>query len=166
LAALCTVLSPFVPMLFMGEEYGEEAPFQFFSDHIDAGIAEATREGRRREFAAFAQFGGEIPDPQDVATFERSKLTRRGDPAIQRLYVDLLATRRRIGGAGEPELIDFDEDGRWLHVRRGGFDMVCNFASEPRQVPCAGSNVALATASAELGEGYVTLAPLSGALIA
>ena len=49
----------------MGEEYGELAPFQFFSSHIDAEIAEATREGRRREFAAFAQFGGEIPDPED-----------------------------------------------------------------------------------------------------
>jgi maltooligosyltrehalose trehalohydrolase len=165
LAALCTLLSPFVPMLFMGEEYGEEAPFQFFSDHIDKGIADATREGRRREFASFAQFGGEIPDPQDVATFERSKLTRRGDPATARLYVDLLATRRRIGGAGDAELIDFDEEARWLHVRRGGLDLVCNFAAEPRQVPCAGSTLALATASAEMGDGFVTLSPLSGALV-
>jgi maltooligosyltrehalose trehalohydrolase len=165
LAAMCTLLSPFVPMLFMGEEYGEEAPFQFFSDHIDEEIAVATREGRRREFESFAEFGGEIPDPQDVATFERSKLTRRGDPAIQRLYVDLLAARRRMGGAGDAEVIDFDENQRWLHVRRGGIDLVCNFASEPRQVPCAGSTVALATASAELADGVVTLSPLSGALI-
>ena len=56
LAALCVLLSPFVPMLFMGEEYGEAAPFQFFTDHIDTDIAEATREGRREEFAAFASF--------------------------------------------------------------------------------------------------------------
>ena len=61
LAAFCTLLAPFVPLLFMGEEYGEDAPFQFFSDHIDEEIAIATREGRRREFAAFAQFGQEIP---------------------------------------------------------------------------------------------------------
>ncbi len=54
LAAFCTLLSPFAPMLFMGEEYGEDAPFQFFSDHIDKRIAEATRRGRREEFAAFA----------------------------------------------------------------------------------------------------------------
>ena len=66
LAAFCTLLSPFVPLLFMGEEYGETAPFQFFSDHIDKRIADATREGRRREFAAFAEFGEEVPDPQDV----------------------------------------------------------------------------------------------------
>src|SRR3712207_7341438 len=69
-------------MLFMGEEYGERAPFQFFSDHIDEEIAVATREGRRREFAAFAQFAGEeVPDPQDEATFRASKLTRDGEPA-------------------------------------------------------------------------------------
>ena len=79
LAAFCTLLSPFTPMLFQGEEYGERAPFQFFTDHIDPEIADATREGRRREFAAFAAFAGEeVPDPQDAATFERSKLTRDG----------------------------------------------------------------------------------------
>ena len=82
LAAFCTLLSPFVPMLFMGEEYGEPAPFQFFSDHIDEEIAVATRDGRRREFAAFAEFAGQaVPDPQDPATFERSKLTRERDEA-------------------------------------------------------------------------------------
>jgi maltooligosyltrehalose trehalohydrolase len=166
LAALCTRFSPFVPMLFMGEEYGEEAPFQFFSDHIDDEIATATREGRRKEFEAFAQFGGEIPDPQDVATFERSKLTRRGDPALQRLYVDLLALRRRIG-AGEAELIDFDEEARWLRVRRAGYELVCNFASEARRVPCSGRTVALHTGEGEpaLEDGRVELGPLAGALV-
>src|SRR5581483_10637592 len=88
LAAFCTLLSPFTPMLFMGEEYGEDAPFQFFSDHIDKKIAEATRQGRREEFAAFASFGHEIPDPQALETFERSRLTRRGDPALSALYAE------------------------------------------------------------------------------
>ena len=63
LAAFCTLLSPFTPMLFMGEEYGERAPFQFFSDHIDEEIATATREGRRREFAAFARVRRGDPGP-------------------------------------------------------------------------------------------------------
>ena len=68
LAAFCTLLAPFTPMLFMGEEHGERAPFQFFSDHIDKRMADATREGRREEFAAFAEFAGEeVPDPQDPA---------------------------------------------------------------------------------------------------
>jgi maltooligosyltrehalose trehalohydrolase len=166
LAALCTLLSPFIPMLFMGEEYGEEAPFQFFSDHIDEEIAQATREGRRKEFESFAEFGGEIPDPQDVATFERSKLTRRGDAALQRLYVQLLALRRRIG-AGEAEEIAFDEDERWLRVRRAGHELVCNFASEARQVPCRGSAVELYTHGGELAleDGRLELPPLAGALV-
>src|SRR3954463_10697538 len=85
LAALCTLLAPFVPMLFMGEEYGERAPFQFFTDHIDEEIATATRDGRRREFAAFAQFGEEIPDPQAEETFDRSKLSWDADPALTAL---------------------------------------------------------------------------------
>ncbi len=109
LAAFCTLLAPFTPMLFMGEEYGESAPFQFFSDHIDEEIATATRDGRRAEFASFAQFGEEIPDPQDPATFERSKLTRRRDPELAALYERLIAARRELGSAEASE----------IRVRRG-----------------------------------------------
>ena len=69
----------------MGEEYGERAPFQFFTDHIDAEIADATREGRRREFAAFAEFAGEeVPDPQDagdVRALQAHARGRAGGPA-------------------------------------------------------------------------------------
>ena len=87
-------------MLFQGEEYGERAPFQFFTDHIDPEIADATREGRRREFAAFAAFAGEeVPDPQDPATFQRSKLTREGEPAgLLDLHRELLRVRRELPG--------------------------------------------------------------------
>jgi maltooligosyltrehalose trehalohydrolase len=168
LAAFCTLLSPYVPMLFMGEEYGEQAPFQFFSDHIDESIAQATREGRREEFASFAAFAKEeVPDPQDRATFERSKLTRRRDPALGRLYAELLANRRRIQ-PGDVDAIEFDEDARWLRVRRGGFELAMNFATEPRRVPCSGESVLLATGAAdpELDQGYVKLPPMSGAVIA
>jgi maltooligosyltrehalose trehalohydrolase len=165
LAAFCTVLSPFVPMLFMGEEYGERAPFQFFSDHIDKKIAKATREGRRREFAAFAQFGEEIPDPQSRKTFKASKLTRERDPDIARLYGELLAARRRLpsGDAGE---IAFDEESRWLRVRRGGFELVCNFADRPARVPCADGEIELATHGApRISDGHIELEPFAGALI-
>ena len=73
------LFAPQVPLLFMGEEYGETAPFQFFTDHDDPAIATATREGRRKEFAKFAAFAGEdVPDPQALATFERSKLRPGG----------------------------------------------------------------------------------------
>ena len=67
------LLSPFIPLLFMGEEYGETAPFQYFVSHSDPALIEAVRRGRREEFAAFA-WQGEPPDPQDEATFRRSKL--------------------------------------------------------------------------------------------
>jgi maltooligosyltrehalose trehalohydrolase len=165
LAAFCTLLSPFVPLLFMGEEYGEPAPFQFFSDHIDKKIAQATREGRRQEFASFAQFSGEIPDPQDIATFDRSKLTRRRDPALEHLYVELLAARRRLP-PGDLEAIEFDEPARWLRARRGPFELACNFGPRPASVPCQGSAVVLATHGApDMAEGYVKLPPMSGALI-
>ena len=168
LAAFCTLLSPYVPMLFMGEEYGEDAPFQFFSDHIDESIAQATREGRRQEFASFSQFSQEeIPDPQDRATFERSKLTRRADPAISRLYADLLVVRRRLP-PGDVDAIEFDEDARWLRVRQGVFELAMNFAQQPRRVPCAGDSVVLATHGGppEVRDGYVELEPMSGAMIA
>src|SRR5215208_5397166 len=128
LAALLTCLAPFTPMLFQGEETGESAPFQFFSDHIDAEIADATREGRRREFAAFASFGREVPDPQDPATFERSKLTRAGEPAgMRELYTAALALRRELAG----EEAEACADGRRLTVRRGPRRILANFGEEP-----------------------------------
>ena len=67
------LLSPFVPLLFMGEEYGEPAPFHYFTSHGDPALVEAVREGRRREFAAFG-WHGEAPDPQAEATFAGSRL--------------------------------------------------------------------------------------------
>jgi maltooligosyltrehalose trehalohydrolase len=165
LAAFSTVLAPFVPLLFQGEEYGEQAPFQFFADHIDAEIATATRAGRRREFAAFAQFGREIPDPQSPETFAASKLTRERDPELARLYADLLAARRNLPGGGADE-IEFDERARWLRVRRGPYELVSNFAKKLRRVPCAGGRVVLATdQQTRVDDGHVTLPPLSGALI-
>ncbi|HEY2602618.1 MAG TPA: malto-oligosyltrehalose trehalohydrolase [Thermoleophilaceae bacterium] len=166
LAGFCTLLAPFVPMLFMGEEYGENAPFQFFSDHIDEKIATATREGRRREFAAFARFDEEIPDPQDPATFEASKLTRVADPELAALYRELLAARRELP-AGDADAIAFDEDARWLRVVRGGFELACNFADGPARVPCEGSEVRLTThPGARVADGHVELAALAGALVA
>jgi maltooligosyltrehalose trehalohydrolase len=168
LAAFCTLLSPFVPLLFMGEEYGEDAPFQFFTDHIDPMIADATRDGRREEFASFTSFAAEeIPDPQDPATFERSKLTRRGEPEIADLYARLLEVRRRLPPT-EPDAIDYDEDGRWLRVRRGRFELIANFSHSERQsIACRGTSVELAThGQPTIADGAVELEAMSGALVA
>jgi maltooligosyltrehalose trehalohydrolase len=166
LAAFCTLLSPFTPMLFMGEEHGEEAPFQFFSDHIDEKIATATREGRRREFAAFAAFAGEeVPDPQDAATFERSKLTRRGDDGLRALYAELLRVRRELP-RGDVDEVAHDEDARWLRVVRGPYRLVCNFAPEEADVPAPGAGeVVLSTHEARIEGDAVRLPALAGALV-
>ncbi|HZD42182.1 MAG TPA: malto-oligosyltrehalose trehalohydrolase [Terriglobales bacterium] len=76
LAAGAVLFSPFIPLLFMGEEYGERAPFQYFTSHIDPELVEAVRQGRRAEFAAFG-WREEPPDPQDRATFLRAKLNHK-----------------------------------------------------------------------------------------
>jgi maltooligosyltrehalose trehalohydrolase len=76
LAAGVVLLSPFVPLLFMGEEYGEPAPFPYFVSHSDPTLIEAVRRGRREEFAAFA-WQGEPPDPLDETTFLRAKLDHK-----------------------------------------------------------------------------------------
>ena len=165
LAAFCTLLSPFIPQLFMGEEYGELAPFQFFSNHIDEEISIATREGRRSEFAAFAEFGGDVPDPEDPATFERSKLSRQRDLGLARLYRELIGWRRRLP-AGTPQEIAYDELARWLVVRRGEFTLAANFGTGPVTIPCDGDAVELAAGGeAHLSDGSLTLPAMSGALI-
>jgi maltooligosyltrehalose trehalohydrolase len=164
LAAFCTLLSPFIPQLFMGEEYGEPAPFQFFSNHIDEKIAIATREGRRREFAAFASFDQEVPDPEDPETFARSKLTRQRDPDLAGLYARLIEVRRRLG-ASEAEDIEYSESTRWLRLRRGEFTLACNFGSDPLELAYGDAEIELAThAGVQLEDGYLKLPPMSGAL--
>jgi maltooligosyltrehalose trehalohydrolase len=75
LAAGVVLLSPFIPLLFMGEEYGETAPFPYFVSHSEPELTEAVFKGRQEEFAKF-QWQGELPDPQDEATFMRAKLNR------------------------------------------------------------------------------------------
>ena len=122
-----TVLSPYVPMLFMGEEHGERRPFQFFTDHIDPFIADATREGRRREFAAFTAFSEEeIPDPQDPETARRSVIDPDGgDPAVRELYRRLLALRREL--PGDAPRVRSDAVAGWIGLARGAVEMVGNF---------------------------------------
>jgi maltooligosyltrehalose trehalohydrolase len=126
LAAGAVLLSPYIPLLFMGEEYGETAPFQYFVSHGDPGLIEAVRRGRREEFAAFAQ-RGEAPDPQAEGTFRRSKLRhdlrREGQHAVlQEFYGALLALRRQLpalarSGRESLEVVGYERE-RVLLVRR------------------------------------------------
>ncbi len=124
IAAAVVLFSTFTPLLFQGEEYGETAPFQYFTDHIDPSIAEATRAGRRREFQHFAGFSGEVPDPQDAESFERSKLNPH-EP--EQLYLDLLRLRRELPRELE---VAYDEEARTLELRRGRATLRADFARE------------------------------------
>src|ERR1700728_394255 len=109
LAAGVTLLSPFVPLLFMGEEYGEKRPFQYFTSHGDAALIEAVRRGRRAEFAQFG-WGDEVADPPDEATFAASVLdhaAKDSEPhrTLRRLYKSLLTLRKRLGlGSAKPDV--------------------------------------------------------------
>jgi maltooligosyltrehalose trehalohydrolase len=126
LQAAILLFAPQTPLLFMGQEYGERRPFQFFTDHIDPAIAEATREGRKREFAGFAGFAAEeVPDPQALETFERSKLDPSlGDDGLRAFYGELLRLRRELPREVETSA---DEERRVLRVRRGPVELVADF---------------------------------------
>ena len=136
LSALCLLFAPQTPLLFMGQEHADPSPFQFFTDHLDPAIAEATRAGRKREFARFAGFAGDVPDPQAAETFERSKLSWTGEPELRRLYAHLLALRAELPRECE---VAYDEDARWLTVRRGPVELVANFADRAQEI--GGTNV-------------------------
>lgn len=142
--------SPYTAMLFMGEEWASSSPFQFFSSHPEPELARATAEGRKREFAEHGWDADEIPDPQDPATFERSKLhwdeKDGGDHArLLGFYRDLITLRRSESDMADPWLdhlrVDYDEDARWLVMHRGGLSIACNLGAEPVDVPVAGDVV-------------------------
>ncbi len=100
LAAGILLLSPYVPLLFMGEEYGEDSPFLYFVSHCDPGLVEAVRQGRKEEFRDF-QWKGEPPDPQSRKTFIKSKIDwekrKKGDyKVLLDFYKNLIILRRTI----------------------------------------------------------------------
>jgi len=123
LAAAVVLLSGYVPMLFMGEEYAEPRPFQYFVSHSDPELVDAVREGRRREFAAFA-WSHDVPDPQAESTFrastlERRVITRAPHAHVHALYRDLLALRARepaLRPDGAAVAVDGDAENGWVRV--------------------------------------------------
>jgi maltooligosyltrehalose trehalohydrolase len=114
LAAGVTLLSPFVPLLFMGEEYGEVAPFQYFTSHGDPGLAEAVRRERKAEFDSF-DWKGQVPDPQAESTFAASKLNHglaHDEPhrTLWRFYHMMLNFRRehQLGRYSQADVVQYD----------------------------------------------------------
>ena len=175
LAAVATLTAPFTPMLFMGEEYGATTPWQFFTSHPEPELGKATAEGRIKEFERMGWDPAVVPDPQDPATFTRSKLNwaeaGAGDHArLLELYKNLIALRRstpELAGSGFAETaVDFSEDEGWLLLRRGSVQVAMNFSAEPRRVTVRGGSLLLATDDAvSLEAGRVELPGHTAAVV-
>jgi maltooligosyltrehalose trehalohydrolase len=145
LAAGATLLSPFIPLLFMGEEYAEEAPFLYFISHGDADLISAVREGRKAEFKSF-QWLGEPPDPQSMETFLRSKLDweRRNHGrgrVMCEFYRELLRLRREIHALAALDKNSLEvsgrEEPRLVFLRRwsAGNQVFCVMNFDRREAP-------------------------------
>jgi maltooligosyltrehalose trehalohydrolase len=147
LAACLLLLAPYLPLLFMGQEYGEEHPFPFFCSFGDKGLMQAVREGRSREFAAFA-WQGEVPDPNAEATFASARLDWSwpdGTPraGLRRLYRDLLAAREAwpaLRDAAQARLLPDAEAGPLLELTRGtagggGLRALFNLTAQAQPLP-------------------------------
>ncbi|MFJ9583647.1 malto-oligosyltrehalose trehalohydrolase [Streptomyces acidicola] len=152
-AAALVLTGPFTPMLFMGEEWAAGTPWQFFTDHTDPELAEAVRQGRRREFAAHGWAGeatprpgyiDDIPDPQDPATRGRSCLDwsepdREPHARVLAWYRKLIALRHAQPDLTDPDLADtkvaHDADARWFAFRRGDVRVAVNLGGETAAIP-------------------------------
>jgi maltooligosyltrehalose trehalohydrolase len=146
IGAALYLLSPYTPMLFMGEEWRASTPFQFFTSFDEAWLADAVRSGRRGEFAGHGWSVDEIPDPQDPSTRTHSVLDwseriRAGHTEMLDFYRDLIRARRREPDASSGDLrgvsVDVDEEHDWLIMHRGRVHVVCNLSPRGQVVPLA-----------------------------
>jgi maltooligosyltrehalose trehalohydrolase len=175
IGAALVLLSPYVPMIFQGEEWGAASPFQYFVDFgSEPDLARAVAEGRRKEFAAFGWMPEEVPDPNDLKTFLGSKLHWEEIPHPHHAdmldwYRRLIQLRRQYSAFTDGRL-DYvtaaaDEQQQWLRVERGPITIVCNFAREERTVPLvAGGGCFVQLASKPPGDcsgAAITLSPES-----
>jgi maltooligosyltrehalose trehalohydrolase len=178
IAVALLMTSPFVPMLFQGEEWNASSPFQYFTDHQDAELAESVRKGRGAEFAPFVADASEIPDPQARQTFERSKLDwdereRGAHREIFEWYRWLIRLRRCArdfeNGRLDPDAVSFNEDARWIRVSRGESVVTCNFAPITQHIPVAHANrldISLASKpDVRIDGAMIDLPPVSVAIL-
>ncbi|WP_433366098.1 malto-oligosyltrehalose trehalohydrolase [Actinoplanes sp. CA-142083] len=152
--ATLLLTAPFTPMLFMGEEWAASSPWQFFTSHPEPELADAVRTGRRREFAEHGWASSDVPDPQDPATFERSKLDwdelgKPGHAEVLDLYRRLIKLRRDFSDLSDPWLskVEVWHGDQHVVIRRGGCVVAANLAPEAQTVSLRSvpSKVLLAT---------------------
>jgi maltooligosyltrehalose trehalohydrolase len=163
--------SPFVPMLFQGEEWGASTPFLFFTDRRASGGCDGIKDGRREEFAALGYAPESIPDPEDETTFRRSVLDwsepqREPHGEILRWHRSLIALRRTLAelrdGRMDCASVRLDEADRWLVMKRGTVLVACNFSDEPRRIPCpesAGGEFVLSSKEGAAMDGGALMLP-------
>jgi maltooligosyltrehalose trehalohydrolase len=172
-AALVTLCSPFTPMLFQGEEWAASTPFQFFTSHTDPEIGRATSEGRLAEFSRHGWDPDTVPDPQDDATYVRSKLdwsepsSPRGARTLA-AYRQLAALRRAHPDLTAPTFAECtaDEETRVFTMRRGALTVVVNFGEQEQTLETGASELLFETESGvDLRDGAVTLPAHAGALL-
>ena len=175
--AALLLTAPFTPMLWMGEEWGASTPWQFFTSHPEPELAASVAAGRRDEFAGHGWATGDVPDPQDPATFERSKLDwseldddKHAD--VLDFYRRLLALRRSRPELSDPRLdlveVGYDEGARWLVVYRGALRVAVNLAAERQEVPLDGTPMSVLLASRPgfvYRDGVIELEPASAAVV-
>jgi maltooligosyltrehalose trehalohydrolase len=144
IAAALLLTSPFVPLLFQGEEWGASTPFLYFTDHEDQELGRAVSEGRRNEFRAFGWDPAQVPDPQAPETFQRSKLdwaeaSRSPHAELLAWYKELLELRRARpelrSGRLEDVHVTFDEAARWLVMFRRHLAVVVNLGQKRTRIP-------------------------------
>ena len=167
--AALVLLSPYTPMLFMGEEWGTRAPFQFFTDHEEADLARSVSEGRVREFADFGWNADKIPDPQASSTVEASRLrwSELDDPEHARVlewYRALIALRRELAWSRRTAWPQVDETNDMLTVVYEDVVVAANLSGEERPAPAL-TTVLLSwepvdNAQAPLGPGQTLVARL------
>lgn len=176
IGAALLLTSPFTPMLFMGEEWAASTPWCYFTSFPDPDLGRAVTEGRRREFAEHGWPLEDVPDPQDPATFEASRLDwdeRREPPHAETLdwYRRLLALRRDEPDLRDPRLdrvrCDRDEDARWMVVHRGRFRVAVNLGEAEASLPLGapGTGIRLATPEGAALEGERIRLPGRGCAI-
>jgi maltooligosyltrehalose trehalohydrolase len=147
IAAALVLTSPFVPMLFQGEEWAASTQFLYFTDHEDPELADAVSRGRKREFESFGWEPDDVPDPQSPATFDGSKL--QWDELAEPAHKEMLEWYRRLLHlrAATPSLRGHDlgevrtessEDPPWLIVERGEVTIACNLGTDPCSLPIPG----------------------------
>ena len=177
IGAALVFTSPFVPLLFQGEEWGASAPFLFFTDHQEPALAQAVRAGRCQEFMAFGWKPEEVPDPQARETFEQSKLN--WNELTVPPHTDLLDWHKKLIQLRRHEIsladgrIDrvcarLDEAEGWLVVKRGALTVACNFTTRPQAIPIGprSERIMLASdAGVKLADGNLQMPPDAAAIL-